>query len=216
MSNQTSTFTITATPNTDIWRKPPQHIAFNAPTHPTPLSSPSNSHPLSKFKSARVTFALPPLAKLTQYDQAGLLLRLSRTSEVKEESGKEEGSQGSQSKWLKTGVEFYEGAPYVSTVGCDAWADWSVVPLSAIQNVGDGAVEATVEVRREGMGLWVYAVTGTGEGEKRIPLREVTWFFAEEEGWSLSVAAYAARPGEGNQGESGLVAEFRGLEVCVG
>jgi regulation of enolase protein 1 (concanavalin A-like superfamily) len=199
-------FTLTAPPNTDIWRKPPAHNAFNAPTHP----SSSQPHPLSSFKSARLTFTLPPPATLTQYDQAGLLLRLTKSK--KQELG--EGGDGGigVDKWLKTGVEFYEGRPYVSTVGCDTWADWSVFPLSAIQSSRTDdtqPIEATVEAKREGAGLWVYAVQGT----EKMPLREVAWFFADEEEWEVSVAAYVAKPA--TEGE-GLVAGFRGLEVVVG
>ncbi|KAF2804602.1 uncharacterized protein BDZ99DRAFT_148189 [Mytilinidion resinicola] len=190
-------FTLTAAPDTDIWRKPPAHIAFNAPTHPTTPPT----HALSTFKSARLTFSLPPASTLTQYDQAGLLLSLTRTGST---------ASGPPEKWLKTGVEFYNGSPYVSTVGCDQWADWSVVPLSVVQEAGEGKVEATVEVAREDMGLWVYVV----EGSKRVPLREVAWFFAGEEEWEISVAAYAARPGKEQQG--GLEAGFKGLEVVAG
>lgn len=186
-------FTLTALPNTDIWRKPPKHIAFNAPT--SPASPPS--HPLSTFHSARLTLTLPPASQLTQYDQAGLLLRLTRA--------------GATDKWLKTGVEFYEGAPYVSTVGCDVWADWSVVPLAAVNGeTGDGEIEATVEVKRQDGALWVFLV----RGETKVPLREVAWFFAEE-AWEVAVSAYVARPAKEVEGSQGLVAGFRGLEVVV-
>lgn len=92
-------------------------------------------------------------------------------------------------RWLKTGVEFYNNKPYISTVGCDGFADWSIYPV-------DGELEEyTMEVRREedenGTSLWVYLVA---KGEERIPLREVAWFFANEEGWDVSVGAMACRP----------------------
>jgi len=32
-------------------------------------------------------------------------------------------------KWVKTGIEFTHGKPHVSTVACDRWADWSLLPM---------------------------------------------------------------------------------------
>src|SRR5690242_6217229 len=59
-------FTLSAPPDTDIWRKPPSHNAFNAPTHPSTLPT----YPLSTFQRAKLTFTLPPANQLRQYDQA--------------------------------------------------------------------------------------------------------------------------------------------------
>lgn len=128
------------------------------------------------------------MGQLVQYDQAGLVLQLrKKDGEAKD-------------KWLKTGVEYYNGKPYISTVGADRWADWSVVPLGGPSSTSD-AVEATIEVRRErdqlGKGLWVYHIVKDGEGkEERRPLREVTWFFADEddEEWEIGVGGMVARP----------------------
>ncbi|KAI9645427.1 hypothetical protein NHQ30_006166 [Ciborinia camelliae] len=160
-------FTITASPSTDIWRKPPTTDDFNAPTNMAPTI------PLASFLSSKITFSL--LCKY-RYDQGGLLLHLTKT--------------GSQDRWLKTGVEFYNGKPFVSTVGCDRFSDWSIYPtdLDASKDV-----EVTVEVRKEGdengKALWVYWLR---DGE-RIPIREVGWFFADEE-WNIGVGAMACRP----------------------
>ncbi|KAF2874587.1 hypothetical protein BDV95DRAFT_487349 [Massariosphaeria phaeospora] len=206
-------FNLSSPPGTDIWRKPPSHNAFNAPTHPATLPT----FPLKTFQRARLTFALPPTSKLRQYDQAGLLLHFTKP-----------GLDPLKTKWVKTGIEFYYGAPYVSTVGCDAWADWSVAPLqttpgsSPASPLGNGTrPTATIEARREsdalGTSLWVYQVLRDAQGaelEKR-PLREVTWVFAEEEGWSVGVGGYVCRPTE--EGGDGLLeAEFKeGFEVEV-
>jgi len=78
---------------------------------------------------------------------------------------------------------------------------------------------ATIEARREydalGKSLWIYWVVrdeGGNEVEKR-PLREVTWIFAQEEGWDLKVSGYVCRPTK-EGGEEELQAEFgEGLEV---
>ncbi|KAF1984878.1 hypothetical protein K402DRAFT_316017, partial [Aulographum hederae CBS 113979] len=174
--------TLRAFPGTDIWRKPPTTNAFNAPTHPV-----SKPLPLTSFKSARITISA---SWTTQYDQGGLLLELLPVSEASSAPISEsQNSKGSQHKWLKTGVEYYNGHPRISTVGCDGWADWSIypVPKSSLE-------EITMEVRRDkdinGKGLWVYFV----EKEEKVPVREVCWFFAEEEEMVLRISGMAARP----------------------
>ncbi len=79
----------------------------------------------------------------------------------------------------------------------------------------------TIELRREGdelgTSLWVYELVlgSDGQVEERRPLREVTWFFAEEDGWQLEVSAMAARPAskETVVGPTELVVSFEGAEV---
>lgn len=188
MSPTKEAFTITASPSTDIWRKPPTTDDFNAPTNMAPII------PLTSFLSSKITFSLPCKYR---YDQGGLLLHLTKA--------------GAKDRWLKTGVEFYNGKPFVSTVGCDGFADWSIYPtdLDASKDV-----EVTVEVRREGdengKGLWVYWI----KGEERLPLREVAWFFAAEEEWNIGVGAMACRPAknEATNGES-LEVKFWDFEL---
>lgn len=196
MSPPPPSLTLTALPNTDIWRKPPAHNAFNAPTLPL-----SPKHPLTSFRFARLTLLLPPPGSLTKFDQAGLLLHLTPVNCPAKPTIND-------TKWLKTGVEMYRGAPYVSTVGCDRWSDWSITPLAGIAESKEGeGIEATVEVRREDGVLWVYAI----EGATETPLREVAWFFEGEEDWEVQVSAMAARPSTGVEG--GLEAGFRNLKV---
>ena len=209
MSTNTTTttvepFTLSAPAGTDIWRKPPSHNAFNASTYPAQLPT----YKLADFQRARLTFALPPSAQLRQYDQAGLLLHLTKP-----------GLPANATKWVKTGIEFYYGKPYVATVGCDTWADWSLVPMPEFV---DGAQPgATIEARREkdvlGKSLWIYWIVKDAAGKEveRRPLREVTWFLADED-WDVSVAGYVCRPTtEG--GEEALEAQFKdGVEIEVG
>ena len=98
-------------------------------------------------------------------------------------------------RWVKTGVEFTHGAPHISTVSCDRWADWSLAPLEG----SEVTVELEREVKHESKTptLWIYAVDVAGN---RRPIREITWVFenAKEDGpddeqvcW---VGAYAAKP----------------------
>ncbi|KAF9636334.1 hypothetical protein BFW01_g7229 [Lasiodiplodia theobromae] len=206
-------FTITAAPGTDIWRKPPSTNSFNAPTHPL---LPSGPVPLRTFQRARLTFSGP---WTTQYDQAGLLLHLTKPNASA--SASEQQAQ-QQDRWLKTGIEFYLHRPYLSTVATQSYADWSVTPPAAsTPNNATGPV--TIETRREtdalGTSLWVYQLVLGADGEEaeRWPLRECTWWFAEEGEWNVDVRAMAARPAEKGSvvGAEGLVVEFEGAEVEV-
>lgn len=198
-------FSLSSPPGTDIWRKPPSHDAFNASTYPEP----SPIFDLKSFQRAKLTFSLPPANQLRQYDQAGLLLHLTKPDAPENES-----------KWIKTGIEFYYGKPYVATVGCDAWADWSLTPMPDFTDHG-GQPGATIEARREkdelGKSLWIYWVLQDDKGKEieRRPLREVTWIFADEEGWNVSVSGYVCRPTR-TGGDEPLNAEFvEGLEIEV-
>ncbi|KAF9260841.1 hypothetical protein L218DRAFT_989329 [Marasmius fiardii PR-910] len=185
-----SNFTITASPGTDIWRVPPSTNIFNVPTHPL-IDSPV---PLRTFQRARLTVSAN---WTTQYDHGGLLLHLTNPSKPDTDY------------WVKTGLEFYNGAPELSTAGTQTWSDWSIYPIDF------GSQAATVEVRREETGLWVYQILEVQGVEARKTLRELTWFFAEEEGWNVDIKAMAARPAkEGDAvGSKDLVVAFEGVEV---
>lgn len=96
--------------------------------------------------------------------------------------------------------------PKAATVACDAWADWSLAPVSG----GEKWVTVLVENSEDKLGqsLWVYQLVG----EDKVPLREVCWPFGSAAGeeWDVSVEAYACRPAEG-KGE--LVVEFKDFGV---
>ncbi|KAJ3772685.1 hypothetical protein FB446DRAFT_735755 [Lentinula raphanica] len=199
-------FTVTAPPSTDIWCKPPNTNSFNAPTH---ALLPQGPVPLASFHRARVTFSG---AWTTRYDQGGLLLHLTRA--------------GSPDRWLKTGIEFYQGMPYLSTVVTLTYSDWSITPPTVARgtaNLNADSTKTTIEVRREvdelGSSLWVYELVlgNSGDVLERHPLREVTWIFAEEEGWEIGLSAMAARPAKADDvvGPKELVVEFRNIEVDI-
>lgn len=202
-------FTLAAGPETDIWRKPPTTNVFNGThLHQLPLEmSPCLQHSVAPFKthssgqvasfrSAKATFT----ASYTQrYDQAGLLFRLTPPS-----------ASQAQGKWIKTGIELYQGLPRLSTVACDSWADWSVGPVAGAEEIAVGQKSVSVLVRSEGdengQSWWVYHV----DGETETPLREICWIGAPHDGWTVEVAALVARPAkEGGQ----LEAQFDGFEV---
>lgn len=197
----TEPFSLSSTAGTDIWRKPPSHNAFNASTFPAVLPL----YKLNSFQRARITFALPPGNQLRQYDQAGLLLHLTKP-----------GVPENKTKWLKTGIEWYNGKPYISTVSCDAWSDWSIVPIPEYTSA-ETRPRATIEVERlakDQNTVWVYWIIRDAEGKEteRRPLRELAWMFADVEGWSIGIGGYTCRPTtEG--GEGLLEAQFEeGIE----
>lgn len=182
-------FRLGASPGTDIWRKPPRVISFNAPILYRTIK-------LSSFRRARVTVSAE---WKTLYDQGGLCLILPQ-------------AQGSiPNKWVKSGIEFTHGSPHISTVACDRWADWSLLPTTG--------AEVTVEMEREIIDdkptstLWVYAIEAT----KRTPLREVTWVFDEaDEGADRDcwIGVYAAKPtNDADDGNRVLQASFSYLEI---
>jgi len=173
MASNSSFFSLIASPGTDAWRKPPSVDVLNVP-----FRAEAPAFPLISFQRASVSFAGQWKER---YDQGGLLLNLTHPT--------------LKGKWLKTGVEFYNNRSYISTVSTDAYSDWSIYPTDA--KPGDKlTVEAVRESDENGKSLWVYWVKldESGKVVERLPLREVNWIFAQEDGWQLHVGAYAARP----------------------
>ena len=144
---------------------------------------------LSKLQSATLSFT----SHYTQrYDQSGLLLILTHPSHAR--------------KWVKAGIEFEHDQVFLSVVACDNWADWSLLPppiqnlegnSDAAKRIEEGQEKVKLVARKEhdpnGVSLWIYYEDPRGE---MTPLREITWFFADErdDGWELSVCAAVARP----------------------
>lgn len=203
-------YTIEANEGTDIWRKPPTTNDFTAPTEP-PSDCPATNE-LSRFRSANISFRL---AFKKQYDQAGLLMTL---------SPKDHGATSASNpprKWIKTGIELYQGAPWLGTVACDTFSDWSIATASDIVPMGAaGSTETewvTMRVVAEGddkgRSFWVYRV----KGEELVPLREVCWVAAGDlQGWELGVYAMAARPWKPKSEEAPegpLKAEFKDFKI---
>ncbi|KAF2097993.1 hypothetical protein NA57DRAFT_76792 [Rhizodiscina lignyota] len=186
-------FTVKTNPDTDIWRKPPSANAFNSTVHALPEHT---SQPLRNFQHARITVKADWAA---QYDQGGILLHLSKPG-LKchgcDFNQPLKSSDHDQCKWLKTGIELYNGSTLISTVCCDNYADWSVLPVAATStNLSEVTLELQREQDKNGKSLWLYQILPDGSGsEKKVPLREVAWMFALDDEYSIGVGAYAARP----------------------
>ena len=173
-----STFKITTSPGTDVWDKPPSIHSFDAPII-------YRSTKISAFRSAKVTIS----SKWThKYDQGGLCL-IAMLADGR--------------KWIKTGIEFENDQPNVSTVAKDTWSDWSLIPLESN--------EGTVEMKVEGGSLWVWLVEGN---VKRTPLREVTFWADLPQDAECWVGVYVAKPAPHGETEE-LTVEFKDLEIDI-
>lgn len=111
----------------------------------------------------------------TQYDQGGLVLSLP--------------FHDGPTRWIKAGIEYFEGQPVLGVVGTDRFSDWSLCPMSK------GEKKATFEFRKEGSTLWVFAIMNGSHQ----PLREVKWAFLDNESQSnqqseMRIGVYAAKP----------------------
>lgn len=161
----TKPFTIEARAKTDIWRPSAEDDVFNAPYI-------YKSVQVSSFKQIRVTVSGD---WKTQFDQGGLFLSFP--------------FHDGPIRWIKAGIEYFEGQPVLGVVGTDRFSDWSLCPM------GKGERKATFELRKEGSTLWVYVVVN----ESRQPLREIKWAFIDSESQSnqqvdMHVGVYAAKP----------------------
>ncbi|MCJ1435118.1 hypothetical protein MMC27_004488 [Xylographa pallens] len=184
-----TSFTLTCLPDTDLWRKPPAHDVFTAPFL-------YRSMPLSSFRHARVSISAE---WKTLFDQGGLCIMLPH--------------KDGKSKWIKTGIEFYNGAPNVSTVACDRWADWSLSPLPEGDTKGvTMGMEREVLDEKATSVLVVYVM----EGNKKRHVREITWAFedveeSERECW---VGVLVGKPTRDmDDKEANLEVLFKGLEI---
>ena len=142
----------------------------------------------------------------TKFDQGGLVLVLPGKGDIDRR----------QRSWVKTGIEYFEGKPNISTVACDRYADWSLAPLPE-KSGGQVVIEMSREVAgdEKTSTLWVHSVD-TSTGEKR-PLREVAWVFEEDSlqrDSECEVGVYAAKPikDEADQ-ENELEVRFENLVI---
>lgn len=123
-------------------------------------------------------------------------------------------TERAQKRWVKAGIEFYDGKPMMSVVAADRWADWSLLPLEAGEDEKEGKMTVVVEREREEDGEFgsVLRVLKVGRDGKRTPIREVTWAFhdADEEA-EMWVGMFGAKPTESEVEE--LVVRLEGFEV---
>lgn len=225
-------FTLTAPPNTNLWRKPPARDTSTAPIVYTTLRHP--------FVLAEVTVSAD---WEMEWDQGGLVI-FAGAPPGRQPNGphgrrpfRPGPAELSSCKWVKAGLEFSAGTVNASSVCATAdGADWSLSPLPTIGFNGS-TTALRIKLERVGHALWVwyqipglspFSETPDGIGGSWKKLREVTWFFWGVEDKYVSVGVYASRPanftssltfeargdgsGDGPHGR-GLMVEFEDLEI---
>ncbi|KAH7161979.1 hypothetical protein B0J13DRAFT_463350 [Dactylonectria estremocensis] len=192
-----ATFNLTVTAPQDFWRQPPDVDIFTAPMLYQSMS-------LHSFLRARVTATAD---WTTLYEQGGLVIVLPTRTDNLEVKNKR--------RWIKAGIEYYDGAPHLSVVMADGWADWSMMPMPG------NCPKVTLEIERSTRGseswdgkesLWVYILDAEGN---RKAVRQVTDVFENGEDGELWVGAYAGKPGETVKGETGsqLTVQFSDFNI---
>ncbi|KAJ5239193.1 Protein of unknown function DUF1349 [Penicillium chermesinum] len=231
-------FTLTAGPNTDLWRKPP-----NGDTSTAPIVFTSLRHP---FVVAEVTVSAD---WEMEWDQGGLVIFAGAAPQAFTESalGVRRAGSGPPSapcKWVKAGMEFSGGTVNASSVSATAdGADWCLSPLGQT-HATQMAQSLRIKLERIGHALWIfyqvpsvspYGQTPGAVGSTWKKLREVTWFFYGVEDKFVHVGVYASRPtglgrggtmwdamhglsldhsiATGSGSHDGLVVEFEDLEI---
>ncbi|OOQ88470.1 hypothetical protein PEBR_12268 [Penicillium brasilianum] len=235
-------FELTAGPNTDLWRKPP-----NGDTSTAPIVFTSLRHP---FVVAEVTVSAD---WEMEWDQGGLVIFAGAAPQsfASDTPGTGSGhvlpatrrsSAQSPCKWVKAGMEFSSGTVNASSVSATAdGADWCLSPL--VQSVSGPAIQSLrIKLERVGHALWIwyqvpsaapYGLSPGAVGSTWKKLREVTWFFYGVEDKFVHVGVYASRPTNIARGQTmwdamhgltlenssaagtsdGLVVEFEDLEI---
>lgn len=194
-------FTITAPPKTDIWRRSDDDDVFNAPILYQSMLA-------SDFKKVEVTVYAP---WATQYDQAGLIIAFptSETPKPTQDRDANEAVSTKGFKWIKAGIEFFQLSAVLGMVGTDRYSDWSLSPMSQEYHQ-----KARFRAEKVGTTLWIYAAQ---EGEEKMkPMREVKWAFMEgREEKEVWVGVYAAKPTpeDGEDDERGIEVSFEDLVV---
>ncbi|KAF1986686.1 hypothetical protein K402DRAFT_332203 [Aulographum hederae CBS 113979] len=221
------TFTLSAPPNSNLWRKPPARDTSTAPILYTSLSSP--------FVSAEVTVSAN---WEFEWDQAGLVIFAGGVPLAGQAAALLRSAQGNAppaytppqpaTKWVKVGLEYCYSACHATSVCANSeGADWS---LTALPPCRAGRSDLRIKMERLGDALWVW-FEDDRDGWKK--LREVTWFFWGVEDKAIRVGVYASRPanlhpsiyprgtsgGGGDReirarrGQRELVVDFDGLEI---
>ncbi|RAL14817.1 uncharacterized protein BO97DRAFT_257573 [Aspergillus homomorphus CBS 101889] len=212
-------FTLTAGPNTDLWRKPGDRDTATAPIVFTSLRR--------RFEVAEVTVTAD---WEMEWDQGGLVIFAGAPPQSSEDVpvhhvpispplgttpavrlGASSPASSRPCKWVKAGMEFCSGTMNVSSVSATAdGADWCASPLSFPEHGSAPVHSLRIKLERVGHALWIwyqvpavapYAMTpGAMFSGMWRKLREVTWFFYGIEDKFVHVGVYASRPNRLSRG----------------
>ncbi|PVH74511.1 hypothetical protein DL98DRAFT_604309 [Cadophora sp. DSE1049] len=187
-------FVLQTPPRTDIFASPTIGYHFSAPIAYVKL-------PLRDFRSAAATINVPYTPSLStqetvdnptlQFDQGGLLFALlekGRPAPTKEAPG----GKDDHPRWIKAGVEVWEGKAWGSIVVREKWSDWSLFDVE--KNAVLGAYQLRLQMEKLGDALVIFTVDE--HGGKTI-VRKVPWVFLDAEVGdveNIMVGVYGARP----------------------
>ena len=226
-------FTLTAQPNTSLWRKPPSRDTATAPILYTALRHP--------FVYAEVTITGE---WAMEWDQAGLVIFSGQPPSPSDRplpnramSTPISSNRRHQSptppviKWVKAGIEFTGGCLNASSVCATSdGADWSLTPLR-MPPIPGLTSSLRLKLERVGHALWIWYQIPTRSAYVECPwtkLRDVTSFFWGVDDKVVRVGVYASRPvnlgitewermhgsaADAGGGERGLFVEFEDLEI---
>ncbi|KUL81340.1 hypothetical protein ZTR_10229 [Talaromyces verruculosus] len=189
-------FTLSAGPNTDLWRKPPNGDISTAPMVFTSLRQP--------FVVAEVTISAD---WEMEWDQGGLVIFAGDAPTCFNTMRSH--SPAHSYKWVKAGMEFSSGTVNVASVSAISdGADWCLSPL-AMPSILMNVISLRIKMERVGSSLWIWyqipslspdAVTPGAVGSTWKRLREITSFFYGVEDKCVHVGVYASRPTSMQQG----------------
>ncbi|WEW61163.1 hypothetical protein PRK78_006653 [Emydomyces testavorans] len=169
-------FTLSAAPNTDLWRKPPDRETTTAPILYTSLRHPfviaevtvTADWEMEWDQGGLVIFAGPAPRQQQQQQQ---LHRQQSTSSAQPSQPSQSQTQSQAqsvppppypslptgpSKWVKAGLEFSAGTVNASSVSATAdGADWCLSPL-APPNVSTSITSLRIKLERIDHSLWVW------------------------------------------------------------
>lgn len=191
-------FSLSAPPNTDLWRKPPSRDTSTAPVLYTGLRHPfiaaevtvSGDWELEWDQAGLVIFAGAPPGRTTADPSQPPVVSTENTTIIPVDGLPPAYVEPpTASKWVKVGMEFTNNACNATSVCATTdGADWSLTTLSAEHNRRG---ELRVKFERIGYALWVWYQDEHGVWKK---LRDVTWFFWGVEDKAVRVGVYASRP----------------------
>ena len=235
-------FTLPASPNTDLWRKPGETDISTAPILFTTLRNP--------FTLAEVTVNAD---WEMEWDQGGLVIfagqvptDMARSRVLQQQRQRQRTTTTLYNdnfhrlqplcKWVRAGVQFNGGAATASSAtATSVGADWSLSALPVIPGArGTGTVSSLrIKLERVGDSLWIwhqipmlspYAIMTPGAVSSTWKkMREVTGFFYGVAEKNVHVGVYAGRPSESiwatmdrtvtATDSDKLVVEFEDLEI---
>jgi regulation of enolase protein 1 (concanavalin A-like superfamily) len=193
-------FTLSADPKTDVYAAPAHGHVWTAPIIYKTLKA-------SAFKKASLSITLN---WTTTFDQGGLILVFPTDSNPVPDK-KNASNVTTHPRWVKAGIEINEGHPWISAVGRDVWADWSLAsPPAGSSSNGGKTVQASIEFLKHENALMIFVK----DGEEKRMIREIQWPFLDEQlDRTCWIGVYVCRPDAKGESDGPLEVSFEDFVV---